>query len=166
MFMLYHVEVTWTRTLSLKVLAGFRGDCQEGHVYTEKPGQKSPPGVLGALAASTGDTSKVHGLVLAATELLISPGKGRHPEREKSEPGKEVQEGSHEASKGTAKARGETSKRVGAFSRVLKVECGFNHGEVSQAFCQAVQRQWTENAFIPTSKAKTMFCNNDGGTKE
>lgn len=61
---------------------------------------------------------------------------------------------------------GETSKRVGAFSRVLKVECGFNHGEDSQAFCQAVQRQGTENAFIPTSRAQTMLWSNDGGTKE
>lgn len=82
------------------------GTARPGYVYTKKLGQKSPPGTLGALAAPTGDTSKAHGLVLAATELLISLGKGRHPEREKLETGKQVQEGSHEASKGTAKAQG------------------------------------------------------------
>lgn len=103
MFMLYRVSVTWARTQSLKVL---EGTVRPGYVYTKKLGQKSPPGTLRALAAPTGDTGKVHGLVLAATELLISSGKGRHPEREKLETGKQVQEGSHKASKGAAKAQG------------------------------------------------------------
>ena len=156
----------WARTQSLKVLAGFGGDCQARLCLHQEARSEESPRDPGGTCSSHGRHEQgtwsgpcCHGAPDLLGERKTSR-KGKVGNRQAG-PGRKPR-----GLKGHSQSSGVKLQRGWGLSWVLKVERGFNHGEESQAFRQAVQRQGTENAFIPTSKAKTMLWSNDGGTKE